>query len=239
VVTAHRDGMLTYYFSPQAQGGFGSRQPAIAQGEPVSEGQKMLRIPDMNKMLVRAKIHEAMIMNVQAKQKARVLIDGFPGRSFAGEVQQVAAVPSLVDIFSSDVKLFEAIIRIDDSLEGLKIKPQMTARVIITSSDTKDEVLVVPIQSIFSGSEADANRKVYVLGADSRPIERDVTIMREGEKTMSNDRLVAIQSGLEVGDKVVLNPSPLLVGDKGKMKASVSKNPVQTDEPVEKKKRGG
>ena len=133
VIKAQRKGMLVYYFSPQSQGGFGSRQPAIAQGEPVSEGQKMLRIPNLSKMLVRAKVHESMLRHVAEGQHTKILIDALPGESFKGHVKQVAAVPSLIDIFASDVKLFEAEIKIEDSLEGYNVKPQMTARVIITA----------------------------------------------------------------------------------------------------------
>ena len=212
VIRAPRDGMLVYYFSAQAQGGFGSRQPAIANGEPVNEGQKLLRIPNPKKMLVRAKIHEAMVPNVEAGQKATILIDSVPGVTFKGKVKRVAAVPSQVDMFSSDVKLFEAEIVIEDSLEGYKVKPQMTARVTITSNGVQEEVLTVPIQSVFGNMESD-KRRCFVVGADGQP--RVVEI----EVGLNNDRLIEVKKGLEEGDKVVLNPAPLLVGDLAKFKA--------------------
>ena len=84
----------------------------------------------------------------------------------------------------------------------------------------------MPIQSTFGDGE---NRKCFILGPDKQPTIRDVKVLMDGQKAMSNDRLIAIESGVNVGDVVVLNPGPLLVGDMAKFKASVSKNPIQGD----------
>jgi hypothetical protein len=192
----------------------------------------MLRIPNLKKMLVRAKIHEAMVRSVEAGQSATIMIDSIPERVFNGKVKRVAAVPSQVDMFSSDVKLFEAEISIEDSLEGYNIKPQMTARVTITSEGSKDEVLTVPIQSVFGSVES--KRKCFVVGADGNPRMVDI------EVGMNNDRLIEVKSGLEPGDKVVLNPAPLLVGDMAKFKASTPRGGrIENQKGPEMKSDGG
>ena len=56
--------MVVYYVSEQSRYGSGSQQSIIAQGEPVKEGQKLMRIPDLRRMLVNTKVHEAMVSRV-------------------------------------------------------------------------------------------------------------------------------------------------------------------------------
>ena len=62
LIRAPRDGMVVYYVEERAR--FGSSQGVIAQGELVKEGQKLLAVPDLAKMVVNARIHEAMISRV-------------------------------------------------------------------------------------------------------------------------------------------------------------------------------
>src|SRR5438045_4714066 len=57
--------MVVYYVSEQSRYGSGSQQSIIAQGEPVKEGQKLMRIPDLRRMLVNTKVHEAMVSRVK------------------------------------------------------------------------------------------------------------------------------------------------------------------------------
>lgn len=64
-ITAPQDGMVVYYVSEQSRYGSGSQQSIIAQGEPVREGQRLMRIPDLRRMLVNTKVHEAMISRIR------------------------------------------------------------------------------------------------------------------------------------------------------------------------------
>jgi multidrug efflux pump subunit AcrA (membrane-fusion protein) len=52
-VIAPHDGMVVYFTSES------TRRNIIAVGEPVKENQKMVRIPDLQKMQVRVKVHES------------------------------------------------------------------------------------------------------------------------------------------------------------------------------------
>ena len=65
IITAPQDGMVVYYVSEQTRYGSGSQQSIIAQGEPVREGQKLMRIPDLRRMLVNTRVHEAMISRIK------------------------------------------------------------------------------------------------------------------------------------------------------------------------------
>jgi HlyD family secretion protein len=68
VILAPQDGLVVYYVSDQSRFGSGSQQGIVAQGEPVREGQKLMRIPNLKKMLVNTKIHEAMVSRVHGEK---------------------------------------------------------------------------------------------------------------------------------------------------------------------------
>lgn len=62
LIFAPRDGMVVYYVDQRAR--WGRDQGAIDQGELVKEGQKLLGVPDLSRLVVKAKIHEAMVSRV-------------------------------------------------------------------------------------------------------------------------------------------------------------------------------
>ena len=251
-----QDGMVVYY----KEGGnrFGSSSEGmIQQGAQVKEGQKLLRIPDLRKMQVNTKVHEAMVSRIRGDdrqstgyldalragllatpsaftrlaanseqaqailreanrdkeyelvaqgQKAKVRIDAFPDKSLAAHVRTVAAVASQADFFASDVKVYQTLVTIDESVEGLK--PDMSAEVTIQVDPPADKVVCVPIQAVVGGAEAGPKRKVYVVTPQG-PAERDVQL------GLFNDKMVEIRAGLDEDEVVVLNPKVLL-GDKAK-----------------------
>jgi HlyD family secretion protein len=66
---APQDGMVVYYVPEQSRFGSGSQQSIIAQGEPVREGQKIMRIPDLKRMQVSTRVHEAMISRIKGDDR--------------------------------------------------------------------------------------------------------------------------------------------------------------------------
>jgi HlyD family secretion protein len=251
-----QDGMAVYYKEPGGRWG-SSNEGVIQQGAQVREGQKLLRIPDLRKMQVNTRVHEAMVSRIRADdrpstgyfetlrtgmlvspnawnrlvmnselvqdhlrdanrdkeytlasqgQKAKIRIDAYPDRTFDGHVRTVAAVASQSDWMSSDVKVYQTLVIINESVEGLK--PDMSAEVTIQVDPPKEPVLGVPIQSIVGGAEAGPKRRVYVMTA-AGPEERIV------ELGLFNDKMVEVRSGILEDDQVILNPKVLL-GDKAK-----------------------
>jgi len=254
---APQTGMVVYYkessnrFSSSSQG-------LIAIGEQVKEGQKMLRIPDLTRMQVNTKIHEAMVSRIRGDervptgiyestrvamllnphagtrllsqfddnmlhlremfrnkeysvarpgQKAIIRVDAFPQREFAGRVRTVAAVASMSDFMSSDVKLYQTMVLIEES-DVLGLKPDMSAEVTIQVDPAETEVLAVPIQAVVGGAEAGPSRTIYVL-ENGVPKERSIVL------GLFNDKMVEVREGLQADEVVVTNPKVIL-GDKGK-----------------------
>jgi multidrug efflux pump subunit AcrA (membrane-fusion protein) len=248
-----QDGMVVYFVPEQARFGSGSQQATVAQGEPVREGQKLMRIPNLSKMMVNARVHEAMISKVYGEltkpthfgdalrrasgfgrrdlftiaayklcfeelrepfrdkefkvtypgQQAKVRVDAFPGKTYTGHVKSKATVASQADFLSSDVKVYQTMVSIDD-LSGEKLQPGMSAEVTILADATDEPVLQIPIQSIVGNVAMGEKRKVWVLDGQGIAQERDVEVGK------SNDKSVQIVSGLAEGEKVVLNPRSLL-----------------------------
>jgi len=65
---APRSGMVVYWIEERSRWG-GGKQRIIAQGEAVDEGQKLMTIPNLSKMVVNARVHEAMAPRVRADAK--------------------------------------------------------------------------------------------------------------------------------------------------------------------------
>ena len=255
VITSPQDGMVVYYVSEQSRYGSGSQQSIIAQGEPVKEGQKLMRIPDLRRMLVNTKVHEAMVSRIRGDvwqptgfvdtlratmmftpdglsrllvqhaapeirdkmrdyemkrvsdgMRATVRIDAFNEHILQGHVKSVATVASQQDWMAADVKLYQTMVAIDESREGLK--PGMSAEVTIHVEGTGEQVLTLPLQAVVGGAELGRLRKVFVMDGIT-PREREVTL------GLSNDRVVEVKDGLKEGEVVVLNPR-VLIGDKAK-----------------------
>jgi HlyD family secretion protein len=212
-ICAGQDGMVVYYIPEQARQGGGSQQSIVAQGEPVREGQKLMQIPDLKYMLVNTKVHEALISRVKAGQPAIVRVESFPDRVLHGKVETVATVAAQQDWLSSDVKVYTTKVAIDPAdIEGLNLKPGMSANVKISVSKVLEQVLAVPIQAVVGGSEMGGERKVLVMTPEG-PQERTVHI------GASTPTMAEIKDGLEEGEEVVLNPKVVL-GDKFKTRGA-------------------
>lgn len=245
-----QDGLVVYYVSEQSRFGSGSSQSIVAVGEPVKEGQKLMRIPDLRHMLVNTKVHEAMISRVHGEQwkqtgfsdvlratlmfdsnplsrlvaqhtvpdmkerlhdfdykkiengqTASVRIDAVPDRILPGHVKSVATVASQQDWMSADVKVYQTLVAIDESLDGLK--PGMSAEVTIQVDGAAEEVLALPLQAIVGGAELGSKRKCWIRTPNG-PQEREITV------GLWNEKMAEIRGGLEEGDEVVVNPKVLL-----------------------------
>jgi HlyD family secretion protein len=209
-ITAPQDGLVVYFIPDQARFGGGSQQSIVAQGEPVREGQKLMQIPDLKHMLVNTKVHEALVSRVHPGQPAAVRVDSAPDRKLRGHVESVSTVAAQQDWLSADVKVYTVKVAIDpDDIEGLNLKPGMSAEVTIAVGDTIDHALTVPVEAVVGGSELGSERKVVVM-TPGGPQERSVRV------GASNETKVEVKDGLAEGDQVVLNPKAVL-GDKAKL----------------------
>jgi multidrug efflux pump subunit AcrA (membrane-fusion protein) len=67
-ITAPQDGMVVYYI-PESSRWSQSERGLIQQGASVQEGQKLMRIPDLTKMQVATRVHEAMVSRIRGDDR--------------------------------------------------------------------------------------------------------------------------------------------------------------------------
>lgn len=210
IITAPRDGLVIYHLPEQSRFGRGTNQSMIAEGEPVTYDQKLMQVPDLTDMQVKCRIHEAMVKYLDTSERklpATVRVSAFPKRLFRAHVKSVATVASKADFLSSDVRVYETVVSIDEELEERSLKPGMSAEVSIVAYETPKPVLTIPIQGVVGNITMNEKRKCYVIHEDGTAEMRDIVI------GMSNERIVEVKSGLEPGEKVALDPNSLLPSD--------------------------
>jgi HlyD family secretion protein len=67
-IYAPQDGMVVYYI-PESSRWSQSERGLIQQGATVQEGQKMMRIPDLERMQVSTRVHEAMVSRIRGDDR--------------------------------------------------------------------------------------------------------------------------------------------------------------------------
>jgi RND family efflux transporter MFP subunit len=169
----------------------------IAEGVNVRERQRIMSLPDLSRMQVKTQVHEAVLDQVRPGLPATIRVDAFPDQVYYGFMYEVAVVPSSSGWYSSGVKTYDCVVRIDGEVTNLK--PGMTA-VVEIHVDRLKGILTVPVQAII---QRDRENWCYVQ-AGSQVGKRTVKIGR------SNDKFVEIQEGLVQGENIVLNPMSIL-----------------------------
>lgn len=90
-IISPQKGLVVYFMSESMRFGSSSRQAQVAQGETVTEGQKLMRIPNLNKMQVSVRVHEAMYAHIKA--------DTYKSTGFTREMAQAALLAQPGEFF--------------------------------------------------------------------------------------------------------------------------------------------
>ncbi|HEV3083493.1 MAG TPA: efflux RND transporter periplasmic adaptor subunit [Gemmataceae bacterium] len=188
-VKAPQDGILVY--SKERWYDDNSR---IQAGSMVHFRQGLFSLPDLSKMRMKVKIHEAMVKKVKAGQKAEVRLDAYPNLIMHGTVSNVATMASMDGWYDRSVKEYDTIVDIDDLPLDAGLKPGMTGDVKILVKQLSD-VLIVPVQAV---GQKEGSHFCFLAGP--KGIEKC-----EVEVGDNNDKFVEIKSGLKEGEQVTLD----------------------------------
>lgn len=163
----------------------------------------IMRIADLSRKQIKAKVDETDIGNVKVGQQATFTVDTYTDKTFTARVTKISQTDtsnswdtsssssSLSSSSSASVIYYYVTLDVDDP-EDLLL-PAMTARVEINTADTPD-ALAVPISVL----KTDANGSyVVVCNADGSQENRYVTT------GIYSDEYVEILSGLEEGEDIV------------------------------------
>ena len=159
-------------------------------GDQISTGTPAFRIDDLSELNVDVQISEVDINKVAVGQQAELTFDAISGKSYTGEVTEVAKVG---EDTGSGVD-FTVTLRIVDPDQ--EVRPGMTAAVNIIVTEKKD-VLAIPSRAVRT---SDGQRLVFVMrGSSLEKIDIEVGAI--------SDTSVEVVSGdIKEGDLIILNP---------------------------------
>jgi HlyD family secretion protein len=181
----------------------GQQGVQIEEGAAVRERQSIIRLPDLSRMQVKVLVNETKVDLLRLGMRARVRIQD---REFQGTVVSVANQAEPGGFFSSAVKDYATMVRIDGESSGLR--PGMTAVVEILVANLKD-VLSVPVQSVVEQDD-----KFYCWVDNGGRPERCQVVLG-----VTNDTVVEIKEGLKDQDVVLLNPRAVVADAREEVRA--------------------
>ena len=210
-IRAPHDGFLIYANES-------NRNLVIEPGTTVHLRQKLFYLPDLSDMEVTALVHESVIDQVEAGQRARVRVEALPDRELEGHVVSVGRLPTRN--WRSDVPYFVSLVQLDTIPEGLR--PGMSAEVEIHTI-RRDHVLAIPPEALAVEQGQDVCYVAHEDGLERREI-------KVGEATRD---LLEVKAGLEEGEEVVLDPVRAESADEEPALASATpaRNPDSGAEP--------
>jgi HlyD family secretion protein len=154
----------------------------------------VMTLGDTHEVYVKGKVDESDIAKVYMGQAARIKVQSFPNKTFAGRVTKIAPL----GVEKDNVTTFEVQISIDNATGELKAN--MTANAEIVLEEHKD-VLTIPEQAVLY--DKDRNASVWVPDTHGKDGHRVVGV----KVGLSNGSRIEILSGLRPGDHVVLQQS--------------------------------
>jgi hypothetical protein len=189
VLKAPMDGIAVYVVPPAGRLGQGA---AAVVGDTVKEGQKLVQVVDLRKMLLVTGVVETQLGSVKVGRAARVQVDAFAGKPVGGTVTRIAANPAAGNGLPGH-KVYPVTVALEET--PLRLKPQMSADVWIAAGERKG-VLLAPAKAIVVTRQGPV---CFVKDGD-KLVERTV-------KTAGTDGTrVELADGLKEGDAVLADP---------------------------------
>ncbi|MFK7737469.1 MAG: HlyD family efflux transporter periplasmic adaptor subunit [Pirellulaceae bacterium] len=190
IMLSPAEGVVVYNNKFSSRGG---AEFVVEEGASVRERQTIIKLPDPNKMQVKADVNESRITLINPGMAAKVKVGAVPGQLLA-RVVRVNKYAEPGSWFSSSVKEYATIIEIIDPPET--IRTGMTAEVQIFVAQLPD-ALQIPVHGVY-----EYKGHHFCLKKDGPAAWSTAEI----EIGATNDKMVTIESGLGEGDEIALNP---------------------------------
>lgn len=200
-------------------------------------GTEILRVANLNNMEVEVDVNENDIVKIKVGDEAKVEVDAYLKKQFKGIVTSISNSASSA-LTADQVTNFKVKVRIlkesyDDLLEGRPdtyspFRPGMTATVDIIT-DTKTNVLSVPISSVVIKSDTAAVKEIKVVdpnedqkGAAPKSDKKfECVFVKVGDKAkiriiktgIQDDTNIEVLAGLQKGDVVITGPYSTVTKD--------------------------
>ena len=206
----------------------------VEQGEIVvigtmnNPGTQIMVVSDLSRMLVRADVDEADIVDIQLGQKAKITVDALPDTSYAGTVTEIGNTAKRTPTGGSEGQTnFEVQVVFDQTVP--EVRPGMTADVEIDTG-THPKTKAVPIQAVVVRTDRDLERAARKPGerrsrrSDANAAEEDTVGRKEKEITgvfvvkndvasfvpvkagIASETMIEVTGDVQEGDVVVSGP---------------------------------
>ena len=186
----------------------------IQPGDPVTMNQTMFSLAGDDAFIVRTKVDEQDVINVQPGLRANITGEDFPGKTLTGRVAAISPVAQKSDDPSSTARQIITTIRLDRSPGYLR--DGMSVDVDILTASVA-HAIVVPNDALTKEKD-----KAYLY------VVRNGTARKVAVRTgQTNDTQSVIVSGLRPGD-VIVAEKPLGVTDGAPVNPAPSASPLKT-----------
>lgn len=180
-------------------------------GQPVGPGvapAALLRIADLSKMTVQARVAEIDITRLRKGMAAQFTTPGYPGQHWSGKLRQVMPIPA--DGTGEQGKETFYNVLFDVANADQQLMSGMSAQVRFIVGQAQD-TLVLPVRAL-GVPDADGVYSVNVLDNAHKPSLRHV------KTGLRNSQQVQILSGLAAGDQVIVGKLPAALSEAGAAK---------------------
>ncbi len=180
-------------------------------GSSFSQGTHLMTVADLNRMEATVEVDENDVVLISVGDTAKIKIDAFGEKEFLGTVSQIGNAAKATGLGTQEeVVNFDVKIRLDNP--DLQIRPGMSCDAEI-QTETKKDVLAVPIQSVTSrmpkqkGDKGKPDRR-----KKKKPVEvvfiveGNLALMKPVKTGISDDSYIEIIKGVEEGQMVVTGP---------------------------------
>jgi membrane fusion protein (multidrug efflux system) len=155
------------------------------KGEMSAPGVPILSIVDVSRVKITAGVPEKYVEQIAKGQEVKITVDVLPGQEFSGKISYIS--PAL----SQGSRTFEIEIIINNG--KLALKPEMSANIELSRSEKENAIAIPQDYIVDYGSE----KYLFVL-------EDGIAKKRDVELGGRNENLVLVKSGLNAGDKLII-----------------------------------
>lgn len=172
----------------------GNAEFVLEEGAAVREGQVLIKLPNPEKMQVRATVNESRVTSIGEEMPVRIAVDALNGAELDGKVTKVNQYAEPEGWGGGGVRKYGVYIEISNPIQALR--PGMNAAVTI-ETERQADALMIPIQAVYG-----YRGKTFCLVNDN-----GAWVTTEVEVGSYNDTNMVITKGLETGSIVGLNPA--------------------------------
>lgn len=193
-IKAPQAGQVVYANKYSQGGRSGTNAEFVVEaGAQVREQQPIIRLPDSNKMQVKATVNESRIRFVRAGLPAAIRADALKDVWLEGEVVKVNQYAEPGGWSSGNIKRYAAYVKIKDPPPELRVNMNAEVRIY---SQRIPSAIQVPVQAV-----VEHKQKFFCVVEDGKKY-KTVEVQRKA----TNDKFFAIEGGVSVGQNVVMSP---------------------------------